>query len=397
MIIRERTVTVKDFISKIPGSLFPGIPSDLRSDYYSYKFNQNIYRIFSISLFLFIEQFLYALIVSQSQSMLQKIYLMTSCSMGVVAAASLYFLKTRSKKRRIRLFHKVFELIPGLAGIGIILMRLFLVDFDGLRLPTIYLAVIYVISVFFYLSYMQSFILYFLLSLSVLSLLPVIYPDKMSQVIVADVISNGILAWLIAVVQYSRFVKIFLNAKTIEDANRRLEEKNSEISVINEELKHISTYDSLTSIYNRRKLEEALSEEVALCKRYHNDFSLILLDVDHFKLVNDTHGHDVGDRVLKTIAQLIQENVRELDICGRWGGEEFLIIVRLSSIDQAARLAERIRAGIEAYTFENVGQVTVSLGVAAWTEAYDREELLKLSDHRLYKAKIDGRNRVRKE
>ena len=388
---------IKGPISKISGSIFPEVPFHLKKVYYSYKFNQNIYRIFSLAVFLCIEQAVYALFITQAHSKLQKVYFIISFTMAVIAAVSLYYLKTRSKKRTIHLFHKFFELIPGLVGIAIILMRLFLVNFDGVRLPTIYLAVIYVLSVFFYLSYLQSFILYLFLSVCVIVLLPAVYPDKLSQIILADIISNGILAWFIAVIQYSRFVRIFLNASMIEDANKRLEEKNSEISKMNEELKHISTYDSLTSIYNRRKLEEALTEEVSLCRRYHNDFALILLDVDHFKLVNDTHGHDVGDEVLKTIARLIQENVRELDICGRWGGEEFLIIVRQSSLDQAAGLAERIRSGIETHNMENVSRVTVSLGVAAWTEAYNREELLKLADHRLYKAKIDGRNRVRKE
>lgn len=390
-------MTLFRLIQKIKNTLFPQVPSRLRDEYFREKFNQNLYRIFFVALFLFFEQGIYALFVSEDGSLLQRIYFLTSSTMVLVLGGSLYFYRTKKRRIRITIFHKLFELAPALLGIGIILLRIFLVNFDCLRLPTIYLAVIYVIAVIFLFSYLQSLFLYLLLSTLVILLLPVFYPGAETHILHADIISNGLLAWLIAVVHYSNFSKIYLNQKTIEETNKRLEQKNSEIVKMNKVLERISTYDALTGIYNRRKIEELIATEIAFCERYDHDFSVLLLDVDHFKKVNDNFGHDIGDEVLNTISNRIKKDIRETDSCGRWGGEEFLIIARRSNAGKASILAERIRTSIDTLVFKDVSHVTVSIGIASFKETGNKDDLFKTADTRLYKAKNNGRNRVEKD
>ncbi len=160
------------------------------------------------------------------------------------------------------------------------------------------------------------------------------------------------------------------------------------------ELEKLSITDKLTGLFNRMKLDNTLHHEIKRAKRYHSKFSVILFDIDHFKTVNDKYGHMVGDQVLQHIAKILQENVREADTVGRWGGEEFLIITLENDIESAVILAEKLRYVISEYSFPNVGQKTCSFGVATWRPQEREEELLSRADDALYRAKTEGRNRV---
>jgi len=152
--------------------------------------------------------------------------------------------------------------------------------------------------------------------------------------------------------------------------------------------------DALTGLHNRIKLDEVLQDELQMTKRYQSTFSVILLDIDYFKHVNDTYGHLVGDEVLKTIAALLKSTFRTTDTPGRWGGEEFLVILPRQNRQQAAAIAERLRATIAATTFPNVGRVTASFGIAEHTLEETGESLLREADDALYRAKDRGRNCV---
>ncbi|MGE4382040.1 MAG: GGDEF domain-containing protein [Arcobacter sp.] len=160
------------------------------------------------------------------------------------------------------------------------------------------------------------------------------------------------------------------------------------------ELEKMASIDKLTNIYNRRMIDDFLKQEVEIEKRHSNGLSVILIDIDHFKDVNDTYGHQMGDIVLSKIAELITINSRKSDIQGRYGGEEFIIICPQTTCNQALILAEKIRVSIEDFTFEQIGKKTISLGISSFEENDAEEDLVKKADIALYEAKNTGRNKV---
>ncbi|WP_373034613.1 GGDEF domain-containing protein [Sulfurimonas sp.] len=159
-------------------------------------------------------------------------------------------------------------------------------------------------------------------------------------------------------------------------------------------LEKLFTTDQLTQINNRKKTEEFIQYCIDDFKRNHNKFSIILLDIDYFKTVNDTYGHDLGDLILKEFSNIIKDNIRKIDMLGRWGGEEFMIICTNTDVKNAEILAEKIRKKIEEYDFEIVKNMTASFGVAQYSENLDFSSLFKHADEALYLAKNNGRNRV---
>ena len=173
----------------------------------------------------------------------------------------------------------------------------------------------------------------------------------------------------------------------VAERTRELVEKNRELEVL-------SVTDRLTGLFNRRKLDEVLDEELIRCRRYAMQFAVILMDIDHFKDVNDRHGHPVGDVVLKEMARIARERTRDADALARYGGEEFVIVCRHSTLAGAVESAERIREAIAAHDFPGVGHLTASFGVAACCEADTVANLLERADAALYRAKAQGRNRV---
>lgn len=153
-------------------------------------------------------------------------------------------------------------------------------------------------------------------------------------------------------------------------------------------------YDNLTKVYNRNGFEEVFNLETKRCKRYQHPFSMIMFDIDFFKKVNDTHGHLVGDKILVSICNLIQSQIRESDSLIRWGGEEFLIITPEVELNSAFKLAEKLRKAVEEFTFETVTHITISLSVAQKEEIETTEEFIKRIDDLLYNSKHTGRNKV---
>ncbi|NCQ59384.1 MAG: GGDEF domain-containing protein [Myxococcales bacterium] len=165
-----------------------------------------------------------------------------------------------------------------------------------------------------------------------------------------------------------------------------------------EEIYRLMTVDGLTQIHNKRYFEEMLEREVSRCARYGRSFSLILFDIDHFKLVNDTHGHLAGDAVLRRLGTLMRTRVRRDDVLARVGGEEFAVILPEVGLEGAVGLARKMNALIDdsRFEFENTAMdITISLGVATWQEGMTvGDELVKRADEKLYEAKDSGRNRV---
>jgi diguanylate cyclase (GGDEF)-like protein len=179
----------------------------------------------------------------------------------------------------------------------------------------------------------------------------------------------------------------------------RIQNLQNELSVLNDKLKRISLTDGLTEIDNRRCLEERLHEMWEHSVRLHEPIALIMCDIDKFKLVNDKYGHQAGDSVLKEVAKLLKDEARQIDRVGRYGGEEFLLILQGTVLDAAVTFAERLRDKVESHTFTYTGGTlrrTISCGVAAspHPRVKDQEALLKAADAALYVAKETGRNRV---
>jgi diguanylate cyclase (GGDEF)-like protein len=167
-----------------------------------------------------------------------------------------------------------------------------------------------------------------------------------------------------------------------------------------EQMRHLAETDPLTNCFNRRALMAKLEQEMDRAARYATMLTGMMIDIDNFKQINDTHGHLVGDRVLKQLANLLKREQRSVDIVARYGGEEFVVLLPETTSAESRNFAERILRRVATHDFGESGKpvrVTISVGIASYPDerVTDGESLLKLADSHLYRAKSDGRNRFR--
>lgn len=185
-----------------------------------------------------------------------------------------------------------------------------------------------------------------------------------------------------------------------DELETRVRERTRELQDANEKLQQLAVTDGLTGLYNHRFFQDKLDHEIARAERFGHPVSLCVIDVDHFKQYNDTHGHPKGDEVLKRVAFLLVENVREVDTVARYGGEEFVIVLPETTKEQGAQVAEKIRSIIERTEFpregsQPMGRLTVSVGVGAFPgDGRTSQDIMDKTDEALYRAKAAGRNRV---
>lgn len=186
--------------------------------------------------------------------------------------------------------------------------------------------------------------------------------------------------------------------ETLKSMNAELESivlaRTQELVEMNRELEVLSVTDRLTGLFNRRKLDQVLEEELTRRRRYETGFALVMMDIDFFKRVNDCHGHAAGDAVLVAMAGILRQRTRESDALARLGGEEFVIVCRHSTLEGCVATAEKIREAIENHDFQEAGQVTASFGVTPCRAGDSAEAMLARADSALYRAKASGRNRV---
>ncbi len=168
------------------------------------------------------------------------------------------------------------------------------------------------------------------------------------------------------------------------------------MAIENARLYHLAVTDGLTGLYNHGYFQMRLKQEFQRVHRYGTQFSLMMFDIDHFKKFNDTHGHQIGDMILREVAKILKYQSREVDIASRYGGEEMAVILPETDINGAAKLAERIRLIVERYRFSHNLKITVSIGLSYCNSKApaDKETLIKHADIALYRAKAEGRNRV---
>ncbi|CAA7624662.1 GGDEF domain-containing protein [Magnetospirillum sp. SS-4] len=180
----------------------------------------------------------------------------------------------------------------------------------------------------------------------------------------------------------------------MKEAQNELSEAYALLALKSEELELLSVTDALTGLYNRRRLDQSLDYELGRAARYNVPLSVILLDVDRFKQINDAHGHQIGDKVLQVVADTMRKGFRTVDTIGRWGGEEFLILSPETNLEGGLALAEKLRGLIQGADYPGDVQATASFGVAEAFPGESVRNLVSRVDAALYRAKSLGRNRV---
>ncbi|KKM69353.1 hypothetical protein LCGC14_1451670 [marine sediment metagenome] len=190
-------------------------------------------------------------------------------------------------------------------------------------------------------------------------------------------------------------IRSCLRTQSLQD---ELEQKNFQLSELVEEVKKMAITDPLTGLYNRRHMNEVLSKEFQKAKRYGGNLSCLMVDIDHFKRINDIYGHAVGDTVLKEVAETLTNSLRKVDIVARWGGEEFVILLPATGLDQAREAAERVLEDISNSRFAPIEdeQLTVSVGISSSSskKLTTEDMIINTADEALLEAKRNGRNRM---
>ena len=184
-----------------------------------------------------------------------------------------------------------------------------------------------------------------------------------------------------------------------EELEQRITKKTQLLEEANQALTVLSFHDQLTGLYNRRFLDEILTKGIKRAKRYHKEFAVLLLDIDHYKNINDVFGHEAGDIVLQEVSRCIQHHIRPEDIASRYGGDEFIVVLQDIDSKNALQYAERLRRAIEKlnihYNQQMIEKLTLSIGVAMYPmHKKTKNTLIKAADTALYKAKNIGRNNV---
>lgn len=188
--------------------------------------------------------------------------------------------------------------------------------------------------------------------------------------------------WLLASFSFG-----LLCAYMLEKAHKRMFLQQNQLALS-------ASIDGLTGLWNRARIEQLFSEEIIRAQRYDTRFAIILIDIDHFKLVNDNHGHAVGDAVLRQFASLLSGNVRAVDRVGRWGGEEFLVLLPEVGVQQAMTVARTLQSMVRECEFTSVGHKTASFGVTEYLNDQSVHDMLERADRALYQAKASGRDRI---
>jgi len=172
----------------------------------------------------------------------------------------------------------------------------------------------------------------------------------------------------------------------------RLEQTNEKLLNKVDEVTQLSITDTLTQIYNRKHFNASLTEENSMAERYGNTFAIIMFDIDNYKKINDTYGHQIGDQVMIEIVSIVSQNIRDSDLFSRWGGDEFMIILPHQTIADGYHIADKLCQSINDHSFKHNDNVTISCGVSEFRKGDNEERLIQRLDHNLYMAKQAGRN-----
>ncbi len=249
-------------------------------------------------------------------------------------------------------------------------------QFDSIH---IYIIIVFAIAAFIYMQPLESLIMYFLVYLFFCLSLPYYQPNiHIVRILTVNAFMMNIVAWIFNRMVFRMRVNSFIDKKIILEKNFQLQD--------------LAIRDSMTMLFNYKHIYERLREEIDKAKRIGYPLSVIMMDIDDFKHFNDQYGHPVGDNIIIKIAQILVNTCRTTDIIGRYGGEEFMIIMPGTALKDAAFLAERIRVAVETTEFGNGIGITLSGGIRE-LRGDSAEELIKSVDQQLYQAKSKGKNR----
>jgi len=335
--------------------------------------------IIIIASFLFFEQLIYAFYINEPTSLISRIHVFTAMLSLILALSGIYI-----KKFLVTLNTKLLNIhvfISIISYFGIAIYRTIYLQTNSLSfLPVIYIAVIYGFSFVAYLEPKINFVLYTMAFLAIWYLYPLEYPEIKNTTILPDIFTNNLLAFLASVISYNRFEKDYQYKKKLSNKN--------------ENLMKISSTDMLTGVSNRRFIDERIMKSHEKAIDNNVSYSLIIADIDHFKRVNDTYGHHVGDQVLIEFTSLIQSKLNKNSIVGRWGGEEFMILCNNTSLDAAKEIAENLRRVVETKKFPMIKSLTCSFGVASYEKNTIYHDIVRYADQALYESKDKGRNTI---
>lgn len=283
-------------------------------------------------------------------------------------------------------FNRMF--IPGLTMVMLVLVSI-LNGLDQIKTDhgsSVFIANLLICSAVLIIKFPISLFVYF--TPFVTFIIELVTFQKDSALLYSNII-NGIIF----------FIAVIIISKTTYDSQFDQMSKNIKLKEINEKLDFISNYDPLTGLLNRRNFAVRAKQNLELSSHIGKESALILIDIDHFKYVNDNFGHPVGDMVLKEVSNILVDNLKDSDLAARWGGEEFLLLISSATIDEAYQLSNKIREIIEKRTLiidKSKIKITASFGVSSLTGSFSTSfnTSYTLADNALYKAKNSGRNQV---
>ncbi len=348
--------------------------------YFEEMFRHNNRSLIVLALILWVEQLVYAVFLNDPSTHIGKTHLFTSAISLVflIVFTALYYKSRRDLKPSCTLNALHVSYLALLLSISI--YRAVYVTPGQISIPVIYIAMLYGTAFLFYLPPKWSLLMYGTTVSGFIVLGRYEMAVQMNHTFVQDLIANNIIAWCASMMAYYRFVQQV-------DSMILIEEKNVK-------LRHLSEVDALTSLYNRRKIDACLEKVHGAAIEEGIVYSVLLIDMDYFKSVNDVYGHPTGDKVLIYMSEILKESIGPDDVPGRWGGEEFLILCKATSLMEARILAEKIRSEVENYDFGIPQHITCSVGVSAYHAGRNLYEVVKNADDALYISKSKGRNRV---
>ncbi|HCX65333.1 MAG TPA: hypothetical protein DHN33_09010 [Eubacteriaceae bacterium] len=357
-----------------------GIPFEgkMRNDFYQRRFVHNNSTILILSAFLTVEQIIYGWFIASRGSVESTAHFISAGILAVYAIIGYRFY--RQKPPAVEWYHLFYTVSFAAIGLAIAIIRSMIAVRQSFVLPTVYIAVIYGLAFFFYFSPRIMFFLYALSAGVVIGVLPFVNAALTDFRFGYDILANNAIAWLVSWINYRRYINMASNELKISDKNRSLE--------------YLTNIDVLTQSFNRRKLQEELIKQHKRAQGKQHNYSILILDIDHFKRINDEYGHDKGDDVLVELTRLVQNNMRSRDVVGRWGGEEFLVICPDTNTEEGTIVAEKLRTLVEQYHFSVPTKITISLGVASYQKQDTTFTVIRRADDALYEAKRSGRNKV---
>ena len=246
---------------------------------------------------------------------------------------------------------------------------------------TVFLLVVYLLSLGHFMRPCYFSIIYIVVFAATI----VIIYSKLdpSVIYIGELITSGVFLMVITVgsmMSYSRYFRLFNQEKQLEAINKKLE--------------LISETDELTGLFNRRRISDEMEKLIAVSERYNSIFSIAMIDIDHFKKINDTYGHNTGDEILRELAGLIKSKLRTSDLIGRWGGEEFILVLPNTTPEDSGILLSRLQKDISNHSFCNGIKIAFSAGICGFLSGTSLNQLIDCADRALYNAKENGRNRT---